>query len=311
MPIEHSADHFGMQAGAEQFPKMVVIGMSYVCNARCPSCPYNNNDTLRKRYSDVLLMPENVFKKIADECGKYAAVIRVSGGGEPLLHPKAVELLCYAKNVGAKIGLITNGSRLTTSVLISLLTANVDVLEFSADAPDEETYNRVRPGLDWKNLVNTVSLAKAMRDTHYFKTKIIVSVIDQTGVDVEKAKAFWGAHCDRVQVRKYLTWGLNESHAGDATPYLDPAAKIPCPWLFERLNIDSRGDVTICGEDLAFKYKFANVMTQSIESIWLGPEMSALRKLHLEHRGDEHVACKDCPDWKYRSWQHNYWKLIK
>jgi hypothetical protein len=21
--------------------------------------------------------------------------------------------------------------------------------------------------------------------------------------------------------------------------------------------------------------------------------------------------CRTCPDWKYRSWQHNYWKVVK
>jgi hypothetical protein len=20
--------------------------------------------------------------------------------------------------------------------------------------------------------------------------------------------------------------------------------------------------------------------------------------------------CKNCPDWKYRSWNHNYWKVV-
>jgi hypothetical protein len=21
--------------------------------------------------------------------------------------------------------------------------------------------------------------------------------------------------------------------------------------------------------------------------------------------------CRTCPDWKYRSWQHNYWKVVR
>jgi MoaA/NifB/PqqE/SkfB family radical SAM enzyme len=31
------------------------------------------------------------------------------GRGEPVLHPQPTELLVYAKNLGCKIGLITNG----------------------------------------------------------------------------------------------------------------------------------------------------------------------------------------------------------
>ncbi len=55
-------------------------------------------------------MPEAIFKKIADESGPHGAYLRISGGGEPMLHPQATELLVYAKSKGCKIGLITNGS---------------------------------------------------------------------------------------------------------------------------------------------------------------------------------------------------------
>ena len=42
--------------------------------------------------------------------GPHGAYLRISGGGEPMLHPQATELLVYAKSNGCKIGLITNGS---------------------------------------------------------------------------------------------------------------------------------------------------------------------------------------------------------
>ena len=53
-------------------------------------------------------MNEDTFKIIANQCGGYGAWIRMSGGGEPMLHPQAVELIEYAKEVRAKVGLITN-----------------------------------------------------------------------------------------------------------------------------------------------------------------------------------------------------------
>ena len=31
----------------------------------------------------------------------------------------------------------------------------------------------------------------------------------------------------------------------------------------------------------------------------------------LNTKGDEIELCKNCPDWKYRSWEHNYWKIVK
>ena len=46
-----------------------------------------------------------------------------------------------------------------------------------------------------------------------------------------------------------------------------------------------------------------------LENIY-GKEFNFYRKKHLEKKGDEIEICKNCPDWKYRSWNHNYWKLI-
>lgn len=70
------------------------------------------------------------------------------------------------------------------------------------------------------------------------------SIINQEGVDVVAAEQYWSPRVDKVQIRKYLTCDYNEDLSADSSPYLPPEERIPCPWLFERLNIDSRGDVT-------------------------------------------------------------------
>jgi len=306
----HVQGEYGLREDAEVFPMMLVISFVYVCNAHCPNCPYNNSD-IRSDYADALFMPENIFKKIADESGPYKAYLRLSGGGEPMLHPMAVELITYAKKRGAKIGLITNGSRFTKENLTALIGASIDVIEFSVDAGNEETYKSVRPGLDWEKLNRNVNYAIDIREKAGAATRIIASVINQKGVDVKSAEEYWSRLVDKVQVRKYLTWGYNKNESADNSPYLPVDQRVPCPWLFERLNIDSRGDVTLCGEDIAFENKFANVMEKPIKDIWLGPELSEFRKKHLEKRGDEIPICRGCPDWQYRSWQYNYWKVIE
>lgn len=308
--LAHTQESYTIRPEAQEFPMMVVLSFVYMCNAGCPNCPYNNSE-IRSTYKDAMIMPETIFKKIADECGQYGAYLRISGGGEPMLHPHAVEFMVYAKEQGAKIGLITNGSRFTESTLTALIQSGVDVIEFSVDAGDEETYNWVRPGLDWEVLNRNIELAVKIRNMFQARTKIIVSVINQEGVDIEAAEQYWSKIVDNVQIRKFLTWGYNDNKSADDSPYLPPEERIPCPWLFERLNVDSRGDVTLCGEDIAFCEKFANIMRRSIKEIWNGPEFKYFREKHLSRHGDDIPICKQCPDWQYRSWQHNYWKLLK
>lgn len=308
--IVHTQGTYGMKEKAEEFPLMVVLSFVYMCNAECPNCPYNNSD-IRSTYRDAMIMPGALFKRIADECGPHGCMLRISGGGEPMLHPQAVELIEYAKSKGARVGLITNGSRFDEGELERLIAARVEAIEFSVDAADADTYARVRPKLSWDTLNANVRQAVAIRDRLGAQTRIIVSAINQQGVDIDAVEAYWTPLVDKVQIRKYLTWGYNEDHSADDSAYLPPEDRIPCPWLFERFNIDSRGFATICGEDIAFDEKFANVMDTSIKDIWLGPQFSKWRELHLNHQGHTVPICSTCPDWKYRSWQHNYWKLLR
>lgn len=307
--IEHTQDQYGIRPEAQDFPMMVVLSFVYVCNARCPNCPYTNSN-IREDYRDRPLMREDTFKLIADECGPHHAWLRLSGGGEPMLHPQAVELIEYAKAKGCKIGLITNGSRFDETSLARLLACGTDMIEFSVDAGDPVTYGRVRPELDWERLVRSVGLAAKMRDQTGAPTKIICSIIGQEGVDVEAAAAFWEPLVDNVQKRKYLTWGINEDHSADPTPYLPPELRVPCPFLFERLNVDSRGKIMVCGFDIRAVTNLGNVHDKSIREIWHGKGFNYFRDKHLNQRGHDIPLCRDCPDWKYRSWKHNYWKVV-
>ncbi len=308
---EHVQDAYGIRPEAQEFPMMCVLSFVYACNAKCPNCPYTNSN-IRSDYADRSLMDEDTFKIIADQCGKYGAWLRISGGGEPMLHPKAVELLVYAKRVGARIGLITNGSIFTEDSTTRLLNAQIDMVEFSVDAADSETYERVRKGLNWDILLKNVRRMVELRNKLKSATKIIASGVNQVGTDIDAVVKCWEPIVDKFQKRKYLTWGVNNpSKSADPIPYLPPEQQIPCPFLFERLNIDSRGKVMVCGFDIAAVTDMGNIHEKSIKDIWHGEGFEYYRRMHLARRGNEIELCKNCPDWKYRSWKYNYWKVIK
>lgn len=309
--MKHINGHFDIRPEAQEFPMMCVLSFVYICNAECPNCPYTNS-SIRSDYKDRLLMSEETFKIIADQCGPFAAWIRLSGGGEPMLHPKAVELIEYAKSKGAKIGLITNGSKFTDESIDRILNAQVDMIEFSVDAGDLHSYETVRKGLDWNKLVATVRKFVERRNALRSSSKIIASGINQTGIDIDEVEKFWAPIVDNFQKRKYLTWGISDpSKSADPTPYLPPEERIPCPFIFERLNIDSRGKVMVCGFDIAAVTDMGNVHEKTIKEIWHGEGFAHYRKKHLERKGGDIDICNTCPDWKYRSWKHNYWKLVK
>jgi MoaA/NifB/PqqE/SkfB family radical SAM enzyme len=311
----HAQEGYGLRQEASKFPMMLVLSFVYPCNAECPHCPYTNSN-IRDDYKDAPYMSEEIFRRIADESGPHGAYLRISGGGEPMLHPKAVELLTHAKRVGCKIGLITNGSAFTENNSLALLEAGIDMIEFSVDARDAETYAIVRKALKWDRLLKNARRMIDMRNRLGSASKIVASGVNQKGVDIDAVEQFWREEIgvDNFIKRKFLTWGsntsLDDSRSADTTPYID-TEEVPCPFIFERLNIDSRGNVMVCGYDIAANTSMGVVGKQTISEIWHGEGFRQYRETHLARRGKDIAMCRTCPDWKYRSWQHNYWKVVK
>jgi MoaA/NifB/PqqE/SkfB family radical SAM enzyme len=314
MDSKHLPEEFRIKEGAEDFPLMVVLSVTFVCNAKCPQCPYTQSD-IRAAYKDAPFMSSIIFKKIADECGRFGSYMRLSGGGEPLLHPQLPELIEYAKTAGARVGLITNGSLLTQEKVDHLLKADTDMIEVSVDASDSETYSKIRIGLDFDRLVKHLRYAVKRRNEWQCPTRVVVSVVNQKLIEgkLDQIVDFWNAVADNVIVRKYLTWGIgDESWSADPTPYI-PDHRVPCPFPFERLNVDTRGDIMFCGYDIAGETcsVFGNVMEKSIRQIWQGDRFTEWRELLLAGEYEKIEICGKCLDWRYRSWKYNYWNVVE
>jgi MoaA/NifB/PqqE/SkfB family radical SAM enzyme len=75
--------------------------------------------------------------------------VEFTGGGEPLTHPDAKEIIEYACNCGFSVGLVTNGLLLNK---IEDIFENMTFVRVSLDAGTPETYNYVH-GVDTFNQV--------------------------------------------------------------------------------------------------------------------------------------------------------------
>ena len=67
----------------------------------------------------------------------------------------------------------------------------------------------------------------------------------------------------------------------------------------------------VCGYDISANTSMGMVLEESIKDIWLGEKFEYYRVMHLKNEGSKISMCASCPDWKYRSWHHNYWKVVK
>ncbi len=303
---------YGVRAEVLEFPAMVVIESTHICNAKCPNCPYTNSD-IRLKYNNTPFMSWDILKRVADECIKHKSLIRITGGGEPMLNPHIVDFIVYVKENGGKISMITNGSKFTYNTLKKVIGHKIDAIEFSVDAGNKKEYLWARSGLDWDILNRNVKNAINIRNQISPDTRIIASIINQKNINVKRAEAYWTKVVDKVMIRKFLTWNYNDSsNSADSVPFLPIEKNIPCPYPFERLYVNPRGGVSICGcQDIAADYVIANIMEESIKNIWHGHEFTNLRKVHLAGHSNNVPVCVTCENRQYLSWNYNYLNVFK
>lgn len=332
---------------ASKFPLMVVTSIVYPCNFGCPNCPYTDeNSDLRKFYreNNADRISREVWDKIATECGKHGSYIRCTGGGEPMLHPDLPDMISYAKDLGSRIWLNTNGSMFGPSEdgrsrLRQIIDAGIDVIEFSMDAADPSTYDLLRPPISgkdkrtpeerWNDQVSNVIAALEYRNSSGRNgTKIFVSMIRQKELkNIVEAEYFWrnDIGVDNVITRKFLTWddnttlSLDESIDDIYTKTLgtdfQPETLSPCVWLFERLNIDTLGRFALCGQDISFKTapQFPTIHEVTIEELWNGDVFAKYREAHISGRAGSIEPCKNCSAWKagVRDWNYGWLNVIE
>jgi len=331
-----------LRPGAEEFPLMIVLSIIYPCNFGCPNCPYTDgNSEIRKFYRERSgeLFPVELWNKIAREAGPYKAWLRCTGGGEPMLHVNMVEMIEYAKEQGARVWLNTNGSMFgptpaLRTKLDRVIRAGIDLIEFSMDAGDPQTYALVRPPRGgppsdaqawWDRMVGNVKAALELRKQYKQGTRVVVSIIRQELIEgkLDDAVKFWLEEIgvDDVITRKFLSWDDNTSinlgtaldkHLYAANP---TERKEACVWPFERLNVDTLGRIALCGQDISFRTseQFPNANNVSIKEIWQGEAFNWYRRMHLEGRGAECWPCRGCSAWLagVRDWKYGWLNVLK
>lgn len=289
------------------FPRMVIAGVSFLCNAKCIHCVYNKYPETKKQTSrERVFMDLDCFKKIADECAKYDwALLRLVGFGEPLLHPDCTKMAAYGKSVGCNVGLITNGSLLTNDKARELLECNIDAIDISVDAVNPATYENIRSGLSFEVMLENVRNLVELRNAMGSSTRIFGSIVEQNDVlpELDEALAFWGKIVDRAVSRKFLTFGLLEPDHS-RTPYYEN--RHPCLLIYDRINVDVSGTIRLCGYDSFGKTNFGNIATTSIAKAWNSDELNRIRQAHQDRRFEDAGLCANCVDWPFHSWEKNY-----
>jgi len=130
----------------------VYVEPTTICNLQCKTCMRNVWEETQGS------MEMDTFERILD--GVRGVSPRPSlffgGIGEPLSHPEIFEMTRRAKDEGADVELITNGTLLDEHRSLELLESGIDRLWVSIDGATPESYADVRLGSELPRVVENL-----------------------------------------------------------------------------------------------------------------------------------------------------------
>ncbi|MFO8055912.1 MAG: radical SAM protein [bacterium] len=126
----------------------VVLETSALCQLRCPLC-------FLRSYSErpePALMPVTVARSVAPYLPGLEAV-ELTGWGEPLMNPELFSIIeAVQERFSGKINMTTNGMLLDRASMERMIELGLDTVCISTDAAYKHSYQRCRPGGDFRRL---------------------------------------------------------------------------------------------------------------------------------------------------------------
>lgn len=275
------------------YPLHLDVECTNTCNLRCTMCqvPFK---TMKPGFIDVA-----VLQKILGEMqgrGYRLPSIKFNFRGEPLAHPRIVDLVRIAKEAGViEVQFNTNGTLLNDTLSRGLIEAGLVKIKFSVDGINPATYNAIRKGADYdKTVANILRFLEVRNSMGRLLPSVVVQMVYMpvNKAEAQQYLAFWKDKANRVGFSRYRD-DHNDMGRAAQTPAA-PRQRIPCPQLWQRLVVTWDGTVLMCCGDHQIKSPVGHLSKESIYDIWHGPRMQRVRQLHAEYRYDDVDACREC-----------------
>jgi radical SAM protein with 4Fe4S-binding SPASM domain len=218
----------------------------------------------------------DLLKKVIDENRHITSVI-LSRRGEPLMHPRIVDMVCFLRERNVYVSMYTNGILLDDDLIDKLLNSTVNELIFSMDGTGD-FYEHVR-GVEYEKCRTVLLKTIRKRNEYGFDTKIAINTVRfDDGSNVDPVLREWGDVVDYIIVQPWMIPGIIPR-------------RTPCRSLWRTLVISWNGDVVACCQDQENEFFLGNVSDHSISELFNGPVARNLRERHLSKNYPELCTC--------------------
>ena len=260
-------------------PLCFDIEVASVCDLACPFCYRQYVAT-----PDKIMSKELAFKLIDQASELNIPSMKFNWRGEPLLNPSLSLIIEYAKKKGVLETIInSNATVLDEETSEKIIKSGLDLLIYSFDGGNKETYEKMRPGRFkknsfeniYKNISNFNKIRKKLKSP-FPRTKIQMILTDETRKVKEEYFELFRNIVDDVSVKQYTERGGNlldldkkfesrikknkntliKKYGQDAAILKDSKndiyisnGRIPCEQPFQRILTTYDGKVGMCCYD--------------------------------------------------------------
>ena len=293
------------------YPPLMMIEPTNICNLKCPMCPSGNGEMKREQGK---LNPDH-YKKLMDEIGGYLLQVQLWNQGEPFINKSFLELVRYAKEKGIMTQTSTNGHFIRSDAAAEeLIRSGLDLLIFSLDGTNQETYEQYRVGGNYLLVMETLERISRMKtklnsQTPLIELQFLVFKHNKNEIDTiieisknlninrlsfKSAQVYSSEQADRFLPEETA---FNRYQVKEDKYMLRGEIKNWCKrlWLNPAVNWD--GSVSPCCFDKDGEHAFANIFQNGIsfKTVWKGSAFQDFRRRVLRDRRAIGI-CTNCTE---------------
>ena len=280
-------------------PSVILIENTNCCNAQCVMCP---REALTRRSG---FMEFGLFEKIIREVssGSRMPVVHLHGFGEPLLDESLPEKIMLAKACGIKrTYLVTNASLLFPETSKKIIDAGLDTMKISFYGTDEDSYHATMKRLDFKVAIHNIrEFVRIRRESKKKTPKLILQYLPQEANEAktQEFEALWRSVLDKSAGDCLNRSTLHNYGGGRAYNQVGSKIASVCFYPWTALSVLWDGKAVTCCMDYNGLQGVGDLNFESVNEIWNGPVLSAIRRSVGKLDYSEYPTCLRC-DWVRR-----------
>ncbi len=217
--------------------------------------------------------------------------------GEPFLDKKLASRIRAAKKLGLKVIVSTNGSLLKPQIANDIINSGLDELHISIDGHTKQTYESIRIGLNFDQVLSNVrQFMHAREASHNKHPKVMIRCVGlkQNQNELKSFQKFWHNIVDDCIVSHTHDWAGGVSKNFRGAFHSAALRRVPCRLIWKELMVHHDGAVVACCHDYEGALKVGDIKHQPLTEIWNGKQLFLLRQAHLSRNLSNLPTCAKC-----------------